>query len=220
MIEMTLAEIADVVGGTAHGDAVVTGGAFLDTRTPEPGGLFIALAGDRVDEPHDDVRGGEPGDRLDDRRQAGAAQHEHTGRRREHRDPGTRRPQLGDARAHRAGQCPPRGRAEHLGQAPAVERVELRPAPESQAPKLTGRPLVNAYVALTKPRVVSLLLFTTITAAFAAAGGWPGFTTLLCLTLGGYMSAGAANAIVDAAAAPTIVILRSQVLIVLPPRGD
>ena len=49
MIEMTLAEIADVVGGAAHGDAVVTGGAFLDTRTPEPGGLFIALAGDRVD---------------------------------------------------------------------------------------------------------------------------------------------------------------------------
>jgi UDP-N-acetylmuramoyl-tripeptide--D-alanyl-D-alanine ligase len=49
MIEMTLAEIADVVGGTAHGDAVVTGGAFLDTRTPEPGGLFVALAGDRVD---------------------------------------------------------------------------------------------------------------------------------------------------------------------------
>ncbi|QSR31687.1 UDP-N-acetylmuramoyl-tripeptide--D-alanyl-D-alanine ligase [Nocardioides sp. S5] len=49
MIEMTLAEVADVVGGTAHGDAVVTGGAFLDTRTPEPGGLFVALVGDRVD---------------------------------------------------------------------------------------------------------------------------------------------------------------------------
>jgi UDP-N-acetylmuramoyl-tripeptide--D-alanyl-D-alanine ligase len=49
MIEMTLAEIADVVGGTPHGDAVVTGGAFLDTRTPEPGGLFVAIAGERVD---------------------------------------------------------------------------------------------------------------------------------------------------------------------------
>ena len=54
MIEMTLAEVADVVGGTAHGDAVVTGGAFLDTRNPEPGGLFVALAGDRVDEPRPD----------------------------------------------------------------------------------------------------------------------------------------------------------------------
>ena len=49
MIEMTLAEIAAVVGGTAHGEAVVTGGAFIDTRTPEPGGLFVAVAGERVD---------------------------------------------------------------------------------------------------------------------------------------------------------------------------
>ena len=49
MITMTLAEIAEVVGGTAHGDATVTGGAFIDTRTPEPGGLFVAIAGEHVD---------------------------------------------------------------------------------------------------------------------------------------------------------------------------
>ena len=49
MIAMTLAEIADVVGGTAHGEAVVVGGAFVDTRTAEPGGLFVAVAGERVD---------------------------------------------------------------------------------------------------------------------------------------------------------------------------
>ena len=49
MIEMTLAEIADVVGGVAHGEATVTGGAFLDTRTPEPGGLFVAVVGEHVD---------------------------------------------------------------------------------------------------------------------------------------------------------------------------
>ncbi|HEX5917061.1 MAG TPA: UDP-N-acetylmuramoyl-tripeptide--D-alanyl-D-alanine ligase [Nocardioides sp.] len=49
MIEMSLAEIADVVGGTAHGEAVVSGGAFVDTRTPEDGGLFVAIAGERVD---------------------------------------------------------------------------------------------------------------------------------------------------------------------------
>jgi len=46
---MSLDEIADAVGGTAHGDAVVTGGAFVDTRTPEDGGLFVAVAGERVD---------------------------------------------------------------------------------------------------------------------------------------------------------------------------
>jgi UDP-N-acetylmuramoyl-tripeptide--D-alanyl-D-alanine ligase len=49
MIEMTLAEVAEVVGGVAHGEATVTGGAFVDTRTPEPGGLFVAIAGERVD---------------------------------------------------------------------------------------------------------------------------------------------------------------------------
>jgi UDP-N-acetylmuramoyl-tripeptide--D-alanyl-D-alanine ligase len=49
VIEMSLDEIADVVGGTAHGEAVVTGGAFVDTRTPEAGGLFVAVAGERVD---------------------------------------------------------------------------------------------------------------------------------------------------------------------------
>ncbi len=49
MIALTIAEIADIVGGTAHGEATVTGGAFVDTRTPEPDGLFVAIAGDRVD---------------------------------------------------------------------------------------------------------------------------------------------------------------------------
>ena len=38
-----------MVGGTAHGEAVVIGGAFVDTRTPEDGGLFVAVAGERVD---------------------------------------------------------------------------------------------------------------------------------------------------------------------------
>ncbi|WP_246210095.1 UDP-N-acetylmuramoyl-tripeptide--D-alanyl-D-alanine ligase [Nocardioides piscis] len=46
---MTLSEIADVVGGTAQGEASVTGAAFVDTRTPEPGGLFVAVVGERVD---------------------------------------------------------------------------------------------------------------------------------------------------------------------------
>lgn len=51
MIEMTLGEIAAVVEGRTHGDAgtAVTGGAFVDTRTPEEDGLFVAVAGERVD---------------------------------------------------------------------------------------------------------------------------------------------------------------------------
>lgn len=49
MIEMTLADIAEVVGGTAHGDAVITAEAFVDTRVAVAGGLFVAVVGEHVD---------------------------------------------------------------------------------------------------------------------------------------------------------------------------
>lgn len=49
------------------------------------------------------------------------------------------------------------------------------------------------YLALTKPRVISLLLLTTILSAFIAQGGWPGGWLLLALSIGGYAAAGAAN---------------------------
>jgi protoheme IX farnesyltransferase len=49
------------------------------------------------------------------------------------------------------------------------------------------------YVTLTKPRVISLLLLTTVGAMFIAARGFPGWLQLLGLLLGGYMSAGAAG---------------------------
>jgi UDP-N-acetylmuramoyl-tripeptide--D-alanyl-D-alanine ligase len=51
MIPMTLAEIADVVGGKVVGEAAVrvTGPAFLDNRAAEDGGLFVAVRGERVD---------------------------------------------------------------------------------------------------------------------------------------------------------------------------
>ena len=49
---MTLGEIAGVVGGeVVDGEPglAVTGPAFLDSRTPEPGGLFVAFDGEHVD---------------------------------------------------------------------------------------------------------------------------------------------------------------------------
>jgi protoheme IX farnesyltransferase len=49
------------------------------------------------------------------------------------------------------------------------------------------------YVTLTKPKVISLLLLTTIGAMFIAASGYPGTWPLLGLLIGGYMSAGAAG---------------------------
>lgn len=49
------------------------------------------------------------------------------------------------------------------------------------------------YLALTKPRVISLLLLTTIAAMFIAAQGFPGWLPLCGLLVGGYMAAGAAG---------------------------
>ena len=55
--------------------------------------------------------------------------------------------------------------------------------------------LVAEYVRLTKPRVISLLLVTTLCAMLVGAGGSPGALTILWTMIGGYLSAGGANAI-------------------------
>jgi UDP-N-acetylmuramoyl-tripeptide--D-alanyl-D-alanine ligase len=52
MIPMTLAEIAAAVGGSASdggADVLVAAEAFVDSRSPVAGGLFVAVAGERVD---------------------------------------------------------------------------------------------------------------------------------------------------------------------------
>jgi heme o synthase len=64
-------------------------------------------------------------------------------------------------------------------------------------PVAAPRPLPRAtwrdYLTLTKPKVISLLLLTTIGAMFIAAEGYPGTWKLIGLLVGGYMSAGAAG---------------------------
>ena len=57
------------------------------------------------------------------------------------------------------------------------------------------RPRVLAYIALTKPRVIELLLVTTVPTMFLAAGGVPPLGTLASTLLGGAMAAGGANAL-------------------------
>lgn len=51
MIPLGLEELARVVGGELVGDGsvLVTGPAFVDSRHPEPGGLFVAVVGEQVD---------------------------------------------------------------------------------------------------------------------------------------------------------------------------
>jgi protoheme IX farnesyltransferase len=52
-----------------------------------------------------------------------------------------------------------------------------------------------AYVSLTKPRIISLLLITTVPAMILAEGGMPEGWLVLVTLLGGTLSAGGANAI-------------------------
>jgi protoheme IX farnesyltransferase len=55
--------------------------------------------------------------------------------------------------------------------------------------------VLGDYVRLTKPRVISLLLFTTGAAMFIAARGLPGTWLFIWTMIGGYLAAGGANAI-------------------------
>ncbi|MFE0458960.1 heme o synthase [Kitasatospora sp. NPDC058965] len=60
------------------------------------------------------------------------------------------------------------------------------------------RPLgarVGAFVALTKPRIIELLLMSTVPVMFLAQRGVPNLVTVLEVVVGGYLSAGGANAL-------------------------
>jgi protoheme IX farnesyltransferase len=53
----------------------------------------------------------------------------------------------------------------------------------------------GAYVALTKPRIIELLLMTTVPVMFLADGGVPGLWLVLATVVGGTLAAGSANAL-------------------------
>jgi protoheme IX farnesyltransferase len=57
------------------------------------------------------------------------------------------------------------------------------------------RQTIGAYIALTKPRIIELLLVTTLPAMFVAAQGLPGFWLMVSTLAGGSLAAGGANAI-------------------------
>jgi protoheme IX farnesyltransferase len=63
-----------------------------------------------------------------------------------------------------------------------------------RSPGLRSRRLA-AYFALTKPRIIELLLITTVPSMVLAARGWPGTWLVLATLIGGTLSAGGANAL-------------------------
>ena len=74
------------------------------------------------------------------------------------------------------------------------------PSPEDPPPPRVGAAeVIKAYVSLTKPRIVELLLITTVPAMFLAArinhNGLPDWLTVLTVVVGGALAAGAANAL-------------------------
>ena len=76
-------------------------------------------------------------------------------------------------------------------------RATARQVPELD--RATGRAglrdVVAAYVGLTKPRVIELLLLTTVPVMFFAAGGVPDLGLVVATVVGGGFSAGSASAL-------------------------
>ena len=57
------------------------------------------------------------------------------------------------------------------------------------------RSVIGGYIALTKPRIIELLLITTVPTMVVAENGWPGWGLVLITLVGGSLAAGGANAI-------------------------
>jgi heme o synthase len=65
----------------------------------------------------------------------------------------------------------------------------------AQTGKQTGWSAIGAYVALTKPRIIELLLVTTLPTMVVAKHGLPSVWLMLSTLVGGTLAAGGANAI-------------------------
>src|SRR4029453_10028664 len=79
-----------------------------------------------------------------------------------------------------------------FGGRPMTALSERRADPRRRVPAGVGA-RVGAYIALTKPRIIELLLVTTVPAMMLAARGWPSWTLLLSPLVGGPLAAGSAN---------------------------
>ena len=74
-----------------------------------------------------------------------------------------------------------------------VTGTALGRRPQPVAGRARGR--IASYVALTKPRIIELLLVTTLPAMILAADGLPRWTVVLATMVGGTLAAGSANAL-------------------------
>jgi protoheme IX farnesyltransferase len=75
-----------------------------------------------------------------------------------------------------------------------INRPVRTPTPAAPGRRPIGA-LLRAYVALTKPRIIELLLITTLPVMFLAANGLPPLWPVVATLAGGMLSAGSANAL-------------------------
>ncbi|WP_456694889.1 heme o synthase [Aeromicrobium sp. P5_D10] len=77
-----------------------------------------------------------------------------------------------------------------------VTAVDVKTAATADAPaSLPFGEVIKGYVALTKPRIIELLLLTTVPVMFLAQKGVPPFWLVIATFVGGALSAGSANAL-------------------------
>jgi protoheme IX farnesyltransferase len=75
-----------------------------------------------------------------------------------------------------------------------MSAVEVR-ITDPKMPATSRRRWLGSLVALTKPRIIELLLVTTVPAMILADHSWPGTWLVVTTLIGGTLSAGGANAI-------------------------
>mgnify|MGYP001822883054 CR=1 FL=1 len=81
-----------------------------------------------------------------------------------------------------------------VGSRPLVPS-RLAPGSVAHGSRRTATTVVGAYVALTKPRIIELLLITTVPTMVLAEQGWPPWGLIAVTLLGGALAAGGANAV-------------------------
>jgi len=81
-----------------------------------------------------------------------------------------------------------------LGSRPLVPS-RLAPGGVAHGSRRAPTSRVGAFIALTKPRIIELLLITTVPTMVLADGGWPGLGLVIVTLIGGSLAAGGANAI-------------------------
>ena len=81
-----------------------------------------------------------------------------------------------------------------VGSRPLVPS-RLAPGGVAHGVRHTPTTVIGAYIALTKPRIIELLLITTVPTMVLAEKGWPPTSLVLITLLGGTLAAGGANAV-------------------------